>query len=161
MWRFVLQSEVFPRSKDMINMLKSRKNLVSMIKIVKQMKKPRSKMVFCRKGVKHLWTVAFEKSCSFGFNCTITDTICQNNFLAYHQLILLYYFHQKILKEKVTIFNTLLWSGLFFSSLRKPGLWISRLYIFFPWHYEFSQIQSKHVCIIYASLDRESLGREL
>ena len=44
--------------------------------------------------------VSFEKSCSFAFSFTITDTICQNNFLAYHQLILLYYFHQKILKEK-------------------------------------------------------------
>ena len=78
--------------------------------------------------VKHSWMVAFKKSCSFGFNCTITDTICQTNFLAHYRLILLYYFHQKTLKEKTANFNTLLWRGLFFSSLRKPGLWVSRLY---------------------------------
>ena len=36
-------------------------------------------------------------------SCTITDTICWNNFLTYPPLILLYYLCQ-ILKEKATIF---------------------------------------------------------
>ena len=34
------------------------------------------------------------------------DIICWNNFLTYQQLILLYYFHQKIFKSKTTIFKS-------------------------------------------------------
>ena len=52
--------------------------------------------------VKHL-NGCFWKSCSFKFSCTITDTICWNNFVTYPRLILLYYLCQ-ILKEKATIF---------------------------------------------------------
>ena len=33
--------------------------------------------------------------------------VCWNNFLTYQQLILLYYFHQKILKEKMAIFKNI------------------------------------------------------
>ena len=44
--------------------------------------------------------ICFWKSCSFRFSCTITGTISWNNILTYHQIILLYYLHQKILKEK-------------------------------------------------------------
>ena len=47
----------------------------------------------------------FWKSCTFGTNCAITVTVCRNNFLTYHQVVLLYYFNQKILKEKAAIFK--------------------------------------------------------
>ena len=44
------------------------------------------------------------KSIKFGINSI--DTICWNNFFTYQRLILLYHFHQKILKRKTTIFKS-------------------------------------------------------
>ena len=67
------------------------------------------------------------------------------------------------IKRETAIFNTLFWSGLSFSSLRKPGLWISRLYFYFPWHYELSLYKEAclhNLCMNRASLDRESLDRD-
>ena len=78
---------------------------------------------FLRTLCKTFVNTCFWKSCSFWFSFTITDTIYWNNFLTNHRLILLYYFHREILKEKTTIFfkMELLWPGLF-SSIRKQDL---------------------------------------
>ena len=92
-------------------------------------------------------------------NCVITGTVCWNNFLRYNRLILLRYFHQKILKEKRVSFNKYNFFGqvCFFASPRKPGLSISRLYFCFMWHYELSPCKvSMFAKFMHESLDRVS-----
>ena len=114
--------------------------------------------------VKHLWRVAFEKSCSFAFNSTKTDTICQKNFLAYHQLILLYYFHQKILKEKWQFLKHFFGQACFF--LHSGNQVFEYHAYIFTFHDIMNYLHIKqacmhNLCMNRASLDHKSLDRKL
>ena len=80
-------------------------------------------------------------------------------FLKYQRLILLYYFHQKILKGKTAIFKScklVLWLN-FFSSLRKSGICISRLYfcfLDFTFYLYIKQARFHNLCMNRALFDR-------
>ena len=100
----------------------------------------------------------FWKSCPFGVSCTITDTISCNNILTYHELILLYYFHQKILKEKAVFKKCSLFGQACFLHLGNcsfayhtyisPSYGMNYLYT--------NQVSLHNLCMNCASLDHVS-----
>ena len=80
--------------------------------------------------VKHFWMTAFENHVHLDLIVyAITDTIYWNNFLTYQPLILLYYFHQKIVKEKTAIFKKCNFFGQACFCAQRP-LQIKLTYIF-------------------------------
>ena len=78
------------------------------------------------------------------------DTIYWNNFFTYQWLILLYYFHQKILKRKMRIFKSCNFFNRTCFLHSGNQVFAYQAYIFTSLTSRFISIESNHVCIIYA-----------
>ena len=103
----------------------------------------------------------------FGFSCTKTDSVCRNNFPTHHGLILLYYFHQRILNKKTKFLKKYNFFGQ--AWFLPPGnqVFAYRTYIFpscdimnylYIWYIS---ICLHNLCMNCSSLDHVSWTREI
>lgn len=126
------------------------------------------KVLVIQFGITQTWLYFFRKtsvnswlwnSCLFEFNLTIIKTTFCNNSFTYQWLILLRYFHQKILQEKIVIFKkaTSLGPACFLHLENQVFAYYAYTVFSFLDYHEWKKACLDNLCTNRTSLDRESL----